>query len=127
MDSLAKAFDLMVERALDDLPAWVQERMENIVIIVAEWPTPEQLRALRTRPGSRAPGMLLGLYEGVPLTRRTHGYHLAAPDRITLFRGPLLRHARDGADLRRLIRRTIIHEIAHHFGFGEQRLRELDC
>mgnify|MGYP000872511005 FL=1 len=127
MDSLSKAFEILVEQALDDLPAWVQERMENVAIVVAEWPSAEQLRALRARPGSRGTGMLLGLYEGVPLTRRTHGYHLAAPDRITLFRGPLLRQARDGADLRRLIRRTIIHEIAHHFGFGEQQLRELDC
>ncbi|MBC7316313.1 MAG: metallopeptidase family protein, partial [Chloroflexi bacterium] len=71
-------------------------------------------------------GMLLGLYEGTPLTRRAH-YHLAAPDRITLFRGPLLLEAQRKGDLVGLIRRTIIHEVAHHFGFSEEQLRQLGC
>jgi predicted Zn-dependent protease with MMP-like domain len=126
-DSPSTGFDILVERALDDLPVWIQEQMQNVVITVAEWPSPEQMRAMRARPAGRAPGMLLGLYEGIPLTRRTRSYHLAAPDRITLFRGPLLRLARSGEDLRRLIRHTVVHEVAHHFGFSEQQLRELDC
>ncbi len=120
------AFDRLVDRALEDLPAWVRERMENVAIVVAEWPTAEQLRAVRTRQGERPVGMLLGLYEGIPLTRRSY-YHLAAPDRITLFRGPLLLEAQREGDLVGLIRRTIIHEIAHHFGFSEDALRKLGC
>lgn len=120
------AFDLLVERALEDLPEWVRERMENVAIIVAEWPTAEQLRAVRSRQKDRPVGMLLGLYEGVPLTRRTY-YHLVAPDRITLFRGPLLLEAQREGDLVGLIRRTILHEVAHHFGFSEEELRNLGC
>jgi len=120
------AFDRLVERALEDLPAWVRERMENVAIVVAEWPTAEQLRAVRARQGERPMGMLLGLYEGIPLTRRAY-YHLAAPDRITLFRGPLLLEAQREGDLVGLIRRTIIHEVAHHFGFSEEQLRQLGC
>lgn len=120
------AFDRLVERALEDLPAWVRERMGNVAIVVAEWPTAEQLRAVRARQGERPVGMLLGLYEGTPLTRRAH-YHLAAPDRITLFRGPLLLEAQRKGDLVGLIRRTIIHEVAHHFGFSEEQLRQLGC
>lgn len=120
------AFDQLVARALEDLPDWVRERMENVAILVAEWPTAEQLRAVRSRQGNRPVGMLLGLYEGVPLTRRAY-YHLAAPDRIILFRGPLLLKASHEGDLVGLIRRTIIHEIAHHFGFSEEQLRQLGC
>lgn len=118
------AFDRLVERALEDLPEWVRARMENVAIVVAEWPTAEQLRAVRSRQKDRPVGMLLGLYEGVPLTRRAY-YHLAAPDRITLFRGPLLLEAQREGDLVGLIRRTILHEVAHHFGFSEEELRGL--
>lgn len=125
--SAMTTFDRLVDSALDDLPEWVQRGMQNVVVTVAEWPSREQIEAVRARSPGRSAGLLLGLYEGVPLTRRTRGYHLAAPDRITLFRGALLHQAQSGEDLRRLVRRTIIHEIAHHLGFSEQQLHELDC
>jgi predicted Zn-dependent protease with MMP-like domain len=113
-------FDTWVTQALDDLPAWVQEHLENLSVVVAPWPTAEQLRSV----GVRRPIELLGLYEGVPLPRRGHGYHLAAPDRITLFQRPLEARAR-GAALVRLIRRTVVHEVGHHIGFSDADLDEL--
>ena len=70
---------------------------------------------------------LLGLYEGVPLTQRTSGYAGVLPDKITLFRGPLERlYGHDPELLERMIRRVVLHEIAHHFGISDERLVELD-
>jgi predicted Zn-dependent protease with MMP-like domain len=93
-----------------------------VAVVVEDWPTAAHRHRLRLRPYET----LFGLYEGVPLTQRSSGYNLALPDRITLFQGPL--EADAGADrerLRKQVRIVVLHEIAHHFGFGEERLREL--
>ena len=119
----AGRFEELVVQALDSLPQWVRENMDNVDVLVAAWPSPSQLAAARI--GRNA--LLLGLYEGVPLTKRGRGYNLVPPDRITLFQGPLELQAHDDATLVQLIRRTIIHEIAHHFGFSEEHLDELHC
>jgi len=109
------AFEALVARALDDLPPWVQERMDNVAVMVVGWPTHEQMRSV----GVRRERLLLGLYEGVPITRRGRGYNLVSPDRIYLFQGPLELVARGPDDLVRLVQDTVIHEIAHHFGFSD--------
>ena len=114
------AFEQLVACALDELPDWVRAHMDNVAIVIADWPTPQQRLAAGIRKGD-----LLGLYEGVPLTQRGRGYHLTPPDRITLFQGPLESYAPNDRALVQLIRRTIIHEIAHHFGFSEGHLRRL--
>ncbi len=115
------AFEQLVAKAVDDLPGWVRDRMDNVAILVVPWPSANQM----PRPGSPRGDLLLGLYEGVPLTKRGRGYGLTPPDRITLFQGPLELCARDPQALLQLIRRTIVHEVAHHFGFSEARIREL--
>jgi predicted Zn-dependent protease with MMP-like domain len=115
------AFEGLVAEALDDLPDWVRERMENLAIIVEPWPTREQLHKTGTSRGS----LLLGLYEGIPLPQRGRGYNLVAPDRITLFQGSLELVADSRAALVRLIRHTVIHEIAHYLGFSEEEIRGL--
>ena len=80
------------------------------------------MRSVGLRPGQT----LFGLYQGVPRTQRTTAYNLVLPDKITIFRGPLLAHfGADAPRLREEIRRVVLHEIAHHFGLGEERLREL--
>ena len=114
------AFGRMLSLALDDLPAWVLDRLDNVVIVTEAWPSPQQMRASTLGRS----GLLLGLYEGVPLTKRSRGYHLTPPDRITLFWGPLALQAQNQEQLVHLIRRTISHEIAHHFGFSENQVRE---
>lgn len=115
----AARFEELVAQALDELPDWVHARMDNVAVVTAPWPTAAQLR------DAGRGQMLLGLYEGIPLTRRGSGYFLVPPDRITLFQGPLERLAADEASLVELIRRTVVHEIAHHFGFSEAEIQEL--
>ncbi len=114
-------FERLVAEALDGLPEWVRERMENLAIIVEPWPTHDQRRKTGTSRGT----LLLGLYEGIPLTKRGQGYNLVAPDRITLFQGPLELLADSPAALVQLIRHTEIHEIAHYLGFSEMEIRRL--
>jgi predicted Zn-dependent protease with MMP-like domain len=106
-------FDQAVRHALDSLPPELSELMSNVEIVVEE------------EPPAGMP--LLGLYEGIPLTRRGAFYGGALPDKITIFSGPLER--RYGADperLRREIRHVVLHEVAHHFGISDERLVELD-
>lgn len=117
----AADFERYVNQALDDLPPWVQEHLDNVVVLAAGWPTAEQFAA----GGVRAGHLLLGLYEGVPLTQRGRRYNLTPPDRITLFHRSLEMIASDEQDLVRLIRRTVLHEVAHHFGFSDDQLRQL--
>ncbi|MGI6368600.1 MAG: metallopeptidase family protein [Anaerolineae bacterium] len=115
-------FEHLVEQAMDRLPQWVAEQMANVYVAVAWVPAAEQRAASRLEPGA----MLLGLYEGVPLTRRTRGYHLSSPDRITLFQRSLQLLAQDETHLAALIQQTIVHEIGHHFGLSEEDLARLD-
>jgi len=121
MKLTAAAFEALVARALDDLPPWVQERMDNVAVIAVPWPSREQMRSVGVQRGR----LLLGLYEGVPITRRGRGYNLVSPDRISLFQGPLELLARDADDLVRLVQDTVIHEIAHHFGFSDEDIEAL--
>jgi predicted Zn-dependent protease with MMP-like domain len=110
-------FEELVGDVLDSIPESLGSQMDNVVVVVEEWPTPEQLRDHR---------MLFGLYEGVDLTRRgPMSYELVAPDRITIFQGSLQQVARDQADLATQVRTTVLHEVGHHFGLSDARLKEL--
>jgi len=112
------AFEQLVAEALDRLPAELAAVMENVAVIVEQWPTSEQLGGRR--------GTLLGLYEGVALTNRSPlSYSGAMPDRITIFQGPISERAADEAELVDLVQTTVIHEVAHHFGISDERLDEL--
>lgn len=108
-------FARLVARALDDLPAEFRERMRNIEIVVEDEPSPEQLRG---------DGELLGLYEGVPLTDRG-AMEPYLPDRISIFRRPIERISASPRRQAEIVRDTVVHEIAHHFGISDERLGEL--
>ncbi|HTT90290.1 MAG TPA: metallopeptidase family protein [Acidimicrobiales bacterium] len=111
-------FETLVADALDQIPEELGRYMDNVAVFVEDWPTPEQLGGRR--------GTLLGLYQGVDLTRRSYlTYGGAMPDRITVFRGPISRIARDEGELVNIVTRTVIHEVAHHFGISDPRLHEL--
>jgi len=113
-----REFEQLVADALDAIPETLGRRMQNVAVTVADWPTSEQLGGRR--------GTLLGLYEGVDLTRRSPlSYGGVMPDRITIFRGPISHLAEDQAELVRIVTRTVIHEVAHHFGISDGRLEEL--
>jgi predicted Zn-dependent protease with MMP-like domain len=115
-------FEALVIEALADLPVFFQERLENIEILVDTWPAGTDLNSVGLGRGH----LLLGLYHGVPLTERTSGYNLVAPDTITLYQGPIEMVCRgDYGRIRAQVKRTVIHEIAHHFGISDDRLREL--
>ncbi|MGH2491314.1 MAG: metallopeptidase family protein [Candidatus Limnocylindria bacterium] len=116
MSHLRRArFARLVARALDDLPAEFRERMRNIEVVVEDEPTAEQRRGGHD---------LLGLYEGVPLTDRG-AMEPYLPDRISIFRAPIERMTSSPRRQAEIVRDTVVHEIAHHFGISDERLREL--
>ena len=112
-------FYKLVEQALEGLPPELSRLLDNVAIVVDDWPD-----YLSPLVAGGAGERLYGLYEGVPLTERGAGYYGVLPDRITIFRGPL---ERDFAtqELEKQVRITVVHEIAHYFGFDEERLEEL--
>lgn len=116
-------FEELVDEALESIPEELWNVIDNVAVLVEEWPNQWQKQRVGLRPGS----MLLGLYQGVPLTSRTTHYGLVLPDKITIFRQTILRVCPPGneAAIRAQVRRTVLHEIAHHFGISDQRLREL--
>ncbi len=117
----ANEFNELVKQALDSLPEFFQEKMSNVEVIVSDWPTQTELRSVGA--GSRYG--LLGLYQGIPLTRRTTNYGLVLPDKITIYRMPIERICRTPEAVIAQVRRTVLHELAHHFGISDDRLREL--
>jgi predicted Zn-dependent protease with MMP-like domain len=106
-------FEAYAREALESLPAELRRQMSNVELVIEDEPPPGH--------------PLLGLYEGVPLTRRGAYYAGALPDKITIFRGPLERYyGADPEELRAQVRRVVLHEIAHHFGISDERLVEID-
>jgi predicted Zn-dependent protease with MMP-like domain len=116
-------FEELVQEALDSIPDTLWNAVDNLAVTVEEWPTRVQLQRLGMQPGRT----LLGLYEGVPLTARSHHYGMVPPDRITIFRGTILRTCPPGDEdaVRAQVRRTVLHEVAHHFGIDDDRLHEI--
>jgi predicted Zn-dependent protease with MMP-like domain len=107
----AERFDELVVEALQDLPEDLAKAMENVAVIVED--------SAHGRP-------LYGLYEGVPLTKRgPMSYSGALPDRITIFQDTISAHSRNESELKNQVRKTVIHEVAHHFGISDERLSEL--
>ncbi len=106
-------FEQLIQEALDSLPDDLRGEMSNVEIVVEDEPPPGQ--------------PLLGLYQGVPLTRRGINYSGALPDKITIYQGPLERiYGHDSELFARQVKRVVLHEIAHHFGISDERLVEID-
>jgi predicted Zn-dependent protease with MMP-like domain len=112
-----RRFERLVEDAVAALPEGLLAHLDNVQITVTDVPPPDPV-------GTGSDEVLLGLYQGVPKTRRGWG-DTALPDRISLFRRPLEARANSKAELADLIRETVVHEIAHHFGIDDDRLDEL--
>lgn len=113
-----RTFEELVADALDSLPDEFARRMENVEVVVEDEPPAEMLARL---PRGTT---LLGLYHGIPLTKRGQ-YGNVLPDKISIYRGPITRLARTPEAITRQVRKTVIHEIAHHFGISDERLHEL--
>ncbi len=116
-----KKFERIVEEVVDSLPEIFREKLENVVIMVEDWPSNSDLKSF----GLKSKDFLFGLYRGIPLTRRGAFYGNFPPDCIVIFQKPLERAFKDINEMKKEIAKTVMHEIAHHFGFGEEMLRKL--
>ncbi len=114
-------FDELVLSAIEDLPEIFLECLENVAIVVEEWPDRATLQSVDLNHRSE----LLGLYQGIPQTDRTHGYNLVMPDKITIYRRPILMRCSTEPEVHDLVQRVVRHEIAHHFGIDDDRLVEI--
>lgn len=115
-----KQFELLVSAALRGLPPDIHAMLDNVEVVVAAEPTAEQLSGW----DDDSDGELLGLYEGTPLVDRTGG-GWRMPDKITIFQGPIERSCDTREEMAEEVRITVLHELAHHFGFDEDRIDEL--
>jgi predicted Zn-dependent protease with MMP-like domain len=112
-------FEDLVADALDSLPKGIHDLMDNVAVVVAHQPTADQLTGAGLRPGD----VLFGLYVGIPKTKRGANYGEVLPDKILIFQRPIERACRTRAEIREQVRRTVLHEIGHHFGLDEEELR----
>ncbi|MFC1966140.1 metallopeptidase family protein [Chloroflexota bacterium] len=115
-------FERLVAKAIEDLPDEFLARMENVDVVVGDYPT----RSQQSRVGLRRDQTLLGLYEGVPLTKRGAHYGLVPPDKITIFQKPIEARCRHDDEIAAEIQSVVKHEIAHHFGVSDARLRQIE-
>jgi predicted Zn-dependent protease with MMP-like domain len=116
-------FEALVADALDGLPDEFLDNLENVQVDVEEWPTREDLVEAGLPPHDRH--VLLGLYHGVPNTERG-AFYMALPDRISIYKGPIEAYSGpDEEQIKKQVRRTVIHEVAHYYGISDDRLDEL--
>ncbi len=118
-----RQFEQAVDQAMESLPPEFQQLLDNVAIFIEDHPSRSLLRELGMSPHDT----LLGLYEGIPQTERTTSYDLVAPDRITLFQRPIEEICRTDAEVAEQIRRTILHEVGHHFGIDDDRMDEIEA
>jgi predicted Zn-dependent protease with MMP-like domain len=112
----SEEFAKLVEDALKDLPSFFKEKVDNVDVVVEDWPDPTYSQGR----------LLLGLYRGVPKTRRGSGYTMVLPDKISIFKQPIELISRGNKEvIKNLVIDTVQHEIAHHFGISDARLRQL--
>lgn len=116
-----RKFEALVLEALEGIPEPIRERMQNVDVVIEDWPEEDQLTELGMQPDE----LLFGLYEGTPLTERGISEHSLLPDKITIFQGPLEDAYEWDDEIKEEIRKTVVHEVAHHLGIDEERLAEL--
>ncbi|MHB0866508.1 MAG: metallopeptidase family protein [Thermoleophilia bacterium] len=116
-------FEELVDEALDGLPEEFASQLDNVAVVVEDLVSAGQAR----RMDLKDPHELLGLYEGISLTRRSQGYAGALPDRITIFRVPIMEICHTDENIRVQVRKTVMHELGHYFGMDEHQLRETDA
>jgi len=115
-------FERLVAEALDTLPEFFRDRLDNVAVMVEYSPDQDTMRLAKVR----SPLELLGFYHGVPQTKRTHNYGLIPPDKIIIYHRPIEMRCRTMEQVRTTINRVLRHEIGHHFGLDEEQLREIE-
>ncbi len=122
MEITKEDFERLVEEAIDEIPEYFKKHIENVEFIVKDYPSVFELK----RANIYGKGILLGLYEGVPLGKRGPGYQAVLPDRITLYMYPIIEEAkRLHMPLKEKVKKVLMHEIGHYFGLSEYELRKL--
>lgn len=116
------AFEKIVQAGIEAIPEESLRKLENVAIVIEDEPTKEQKRQLHIHKG----WTLFGLYEGVSQLERGANYSMVLPDKITIFKNPIEAEARDEADLREIVKNTVWHEIAHHFGMDEDEVEQAE-
>jgi predicted Zn-dependent protease with MMP-like domain len=114
-------FEKLVQEGIRAIPKIFLEKLSNVDIIIEDEPTPEQLQKLKVRKDS----LLFGLYEGIPQTKRW-SYGQVLPDKITIFQKPIEEFAGSPDEIKEIVKNTVWHEIAHHFGIDEKRVRQIE-
>lgn len=117
-----REFERLVAKALDDIPEEIHAHLSNVEVVVEDEPSDELLDELGLDP---AHDTLFGLYQGVPLTQRDSRYGLVLPDKISIYQWPIEDECETEVEMIEEIRRTVVHEVAHHFGISDERLDEL--
>jgi predicted Zn-dependent protease with MMP-like domain len=112
-------FERLAEEAWEAIPEDIREHFSNVTIFIQDEPSTDDLEAGRVGPGHT----LLGLYQGVPISKRGFGYGMVLPDRVLLFQGPIERCARHKSDIPQIVYDTLWHELAHHLGMDEKEVR----
>lgn len=114
-------FEQLVVDALEGLPEPFASHLDNVDVVIEDEPSRDDLEASGLEEGET----LFGLYQGIPQTERDAGYTFVMPDKISIYRGPIVRACRDPEEVVEEVQVTVIHEIAHHFGISDERLHEL--
>lgn len=114
-------FEQLVREGIKAIPQRFLKKLNNVDIIIEDEPTEEQMKKLKLGKGAK----LFGLYQGVPQTKRGH-YSWVLPDKITIFKKPIEEVALSEKEVREKVKETVWHEIAHHFGLGEERVRRAE-
>ncbi|MDQ6985459.1 MAG: metallopeptidase family protein [Candidatus Dojkabacteria bacterium] len=117
-----ETFDRYVSEGIKEIPKTFRDRFNNVVFIIEDYPTGYQLAKMKMEHGRS----LFGLYEGVSLQRRTSSYSGAIPDKITIFKNAIERYSIDEEHLKRIVKNTVWHEVAHHFGMNEEEVRSAE-
>jgi len=117
-----KEFEELVTSAIHELPEYFRQKMENITIHIEDFPDKNTLKSL----GYSSPYSILGLYQGIPTTRRGIHYRNVMPDRIFIYRKPILRKNNNRQAIKDDIKRVVLHEIGHYFGLSEHELRSIE-
>ena len=115
-------FEKLVQEGIQQIPKKFRNKLSNVAITIENSPSQTQLRKLNL-PDNQ---LLFGLYQGIPQTKRGFNYNLVLPDKITIFQKPIESLSESSEEIRQIVRQTIWHEIAHHFGIDEKRIREIE-
>ena len=115
-------FEKLAQGGIQQIPKKFRNKLSNVVITIEDSPSQTQLRKLNL-PDNQ---LLFGLYQGIPQTKRGFNYNLVLPDKITIFQKPIESLSESSEEIRQIVRQTIWHEIAHHFGIDERRIREIE-